>query len=332
MAYNPAGILSTTTAQAHLNLVHYTNKALDQLRTKFVYRDVFDEFTLPRNSGLSIQMHRYDNLSPNLTPAVEGDVPTSLTLSSKAVRCSVSLFSSFIAVSDLQEATAPDNQLVVASENLGYRAGYSVDNLHRGIIDDQAPHATLALAGSNFTVADARNGRHQLQALNILPFKDGLFKILVHPYVSYDLVNDPNVNGLADITKYTARGNGNPLFSYEDRGLVTEVAGCRIEETTSVFSETISTVNYYRTYIFGKGGLGSVSLEGFSPSKVRDPQNQNFKIMVNRFTGGSVADPTNAIAGSVAYKFACGGTHLSGPEGIGGPFRFRVWACPSTIA
>lgn len=333
MAVFPVGMQSTTTTEAHLATVYYTRVALDQLWKKFVYYGVFEEFTLPQHSGMSVQMHRYNSLAPNLTPTTEGDVGTSLTLSSRALRVSPSHFSSFITVSDFHQATAMDDQIAAASKQLGYRAGYSVDNLLRGVIDDQAPYMNQALLGANLTIADCRAVRHLLQGVDVQGwFNDNKFMAFVHPYVSYDVVNDPAANGLADISKYNTNVKDSPLFSYEDRGTLTEVAGCLIKETTSVFSQVVSSVTQYRSYFFGKGALGCVSLAGFAPSKVMDPKKENFKITTKKLEGTSGFDPVGVLAGYASYKFVMGATWLDGPEGIGGTFRARTIDAPSTIA
>lgn len=341
MAAFPVGMKSNNVTEAHLNTVYYTRKSLDRLMKKFVYRDVFQKFTLPKNSGFSVQMHRYNNLTPSLTPSTEGDVGTSLTISSRAVRCSVSHFSSFISVSDLHQATAPDDQVAIAAELLGYRAGYSVDNLHRNIIDDQSPsilRTPVGGAGATVVLRDVRAVRHVLQGLDVKgAVNDTDFKCKMHPYITYDLVNDPETNGLVDIIKYNTDVKSSPLFNYEDRGRLISVAGSIIEETTSVFTGTDSGSGNatYRAYFFGKNALGAVDLAGFGPSEVMDPEKQNFKVWTKKYEGNSAGegwDPTRAMAGFAAYKFVTGGTWLDGPEGIGGTFRARAIDFTSSIA
>ena len=335
----PVGITSRNTNEAHLNTVYYTRKSLDRLMKKFVYRGVFDTTVLPKNSGFSVQMHRYRNLTPSLSPTTEGDIATSLTISSNAVRCSVSHFSSFITVSDLHQATAPDDQLAVAAELLGYRAGYSVDNLHRNVIDDQAGNISRTPIGGvsgTLTLADVRAVRHVLQGADIKGFvNDTTIKAFVHPFASYDLINDPNTNGLADILKRRANTN-DVLTSYEDRGDLLKIGGADLTETTSVFTGTDgSGNNTYRSYYIGKGALGRVDLAGFAPSTVTDPENQNFQIPVKKYGdkgSGEGWDPTGSMAGFASYKFVTGATWLDGPEGIGGAFRARVIDSTSSIA
>jgi N4-gp56 family major capsid protein len=341
MAAFPVGMLSNNVTEAHLQTVYYTRKSLDRLLKKFVYRSVFRQETLPKNSGFSIQMHRYNNLSPSLTPSTEGDVGTSLTISSRAVRCSVSHFSSFISVSDLHQATAPDDQVAIAAELLGYRGGYSVDNLHRNIIDDQAAfilRTPVGGAGGTAVLRDVRAVRHVLQGLDVKgEINDTDFRCFMHPYVTYDLVNDPETNGLVDIIKRTDDVKSSPIFKYEDRGKLLSIAGCLIQETTSVFTGTDSGSGNatYRSYFFGKNPLAAVDLAGFGPSEVMDPSKQNFQVITKKYEGSTARDgwdPTGSMAGFAAYKFVTGGTWLDGPDGIGGTFRARAIDFTSSIA
>lgn len=331
MAYSPAGNLTTSAGLAHLASVLYRKKGLDRLQKIFRFRTACSKDMLQRQSGRTVQFFRYTNFGANVTPTTEGTVGTSLTMSSRIVQATVSQFSAFITVSDLLEATAIDPIVSNASELLGYQAGLSVDTLTRTVIDGESANTNQALLATYLRVADLRNSRHTLQANDVQPFENDEFLVFAHPYATYDLVNDPNAMGLADIFKYNTDVKASPLVKYEDRGLVTHVAGCKVMESTNVKQTTTSGTTTYRAYVFGKDGISTVDLEGMAPSDVVNPDNQRFKINVTR-GGNNIADPEGLIAAAVAYKFATTTVVLEGPSGIGGQYRYRTLDPQSSIA
>jgi N4-gp56 family major capsid protein len=328
MAYQPAGNTSSSAGLAHLANVYYRKKGLDRLQKKFVFRDATMKDMLPKQVGRTVQFFRYVNFGANTVPTTEGVVGTSLSMTSHVVGATVSQYTAFITVSDLLQDTAIDPIVQNAAELLGYSAGLSVDTVVRNVIDAEFSNASQSLLGTYTRVEDLRAARHSLQSNDVLPFEDGEFFAIFHPFSTYDIVNDPAAGGLADIFKYT-QPEKTPLVKYEDRGLVTHVAGCRLIESTNV-KITTGTPNKYRGYIFGRNGIGSVDLEGRGPSDINDPSKQRFRITVVKGEP-SIADPEGVIGAAVSYNFVFTAVVLDGPSGIGGTYRFRELDTVSSI-
>jgi N4-gp56 family major capsid protein len=329
MAYTPATNLTTSAGLAHLAAVYYKKKGLDRLQKKFVFRSACMKDMLAKQMGRTVQWFRYTNFSAATTEATEGTVGTAQSLTSKVVSATIAQYVAFITVSDLLKDTALDPIVQNASELLGYQGGISVDQITRTIIDNESASTNQALLATYLRVPDMRRARHSLQAVDVQPFEDGWFKAFAHPYVTYDLVNDPNASGLADIVKYNQDVKGTALVKYEDRGVVCTVAGCKIIESTNVNTQT--TPNRWRVYVFGWNGVGCVDLEGQGPSDVNDPKNQRFKI--NVIPGSpSIADPEGVIGAAVSYNFKFVTAVLEGPTGIGGSYRYKTLDPQSTIA
>lgn len=333
MAYQPAGNLTSSASLAHLATIFYKKKGLDRLEKKFVFSDACMPDLLPKQSGRTVQWFRYSNFSANTTSTTEGTPGTSLSLTSRTVQASVSQYTSFITVSDLLADTAIDPVVQNASELLGYQAGLSVDTITRNIIDSEFANASVNLLGSYAKVADLRNLHAILQSSDVQPFDaNNKFFCVLHPYVSYDIINDPSANGLADIFKYTNPKAAGSLIDYEDRGEVTVVAGARVVESTNV-KFTAGSPNTYRLYYFGKNGIGRVDLEGRGPQQVKDPKKQRFAIRVVK--GGpenlTIADPEGVIGAAVSYNFVYTAVVLDGPAVIGGSYRYRMIDAASSI-
>ncbi len=326
MPYGPAGNFTGQSGQAHLASVFYRRKGLDRLQKKFQFRAGLTTDVLPKQQGRTIQWYRYNNLAPSDTQTPEGVIGTSLAMSSNVVGATVSQYTSFISISDLQLDTSIAPEIQNASELLGYRAGLSVDNMTRNVLDAENAGCSQTLLGASMTVSDLRAVRTNLQARDVRPLPDGYFLAIMHPFITYDLVNDPTANGLADIWKYTDPEKGAGI-KYEDRGTIGNIAGCKILESTNTFSSG----NSYRSYFIGDGAVTAVDLEGRGPSKVVDPTKQKFMINVIQ-PGKYGADPEGVIGAYVSYNFVFTTVVLEGPAGIGGTYRMRQIDAASTIA
>lgn len=331
MGYTPASNLTSTPTLAHLVQVFYRKRGLDRLQKKFVFREACMDDMLPKQNGKTVQWFRYTNLAANTTPAVEGTVGTGVAMTSRTVSATVSQYTAYITVGDLLQDTAIDPIVQNASELLSYSGGLSVDTITRTIIDAEQASTDQALLGAFARVADLRNSRHQLQAVDVEPMDDGNFFAICHPFVSYDIVNDPAAAGFVDINKYQ-HSRDSAITKYEDRGQITIVGGCRLIESTNVATSAGPPATY-RMYVFGKNGVGAVDLEGRGPNKVKDPRKQRFNIRIIK--GGAsvdnIADPEGVIGAAVSYNYVYCAVVLEGPAGIGGTYRYKTLECPSSI-
>ena len=329
MAYTPAANITSSATLPHLQTIYYKKTGLDRLMKKFVFRKPCLKDSIPKASGRTVQWFRYLNLSAVTTATTEGQVGSPLSITSKTLGATVSQYTSFINLSDYLMDTGIDATATNAAELLGYQAGLSVDTLTRYIFDNEFSSTNLTTIGTYFRVADLRNTRSQLQSVDVQPMDDGEFYAYMHPFVTFDLVNDPAAGGLADIFKYNQDVKSTPLVKYEDRGLVTHIAGCRVEESTNV-KVTTGSPNKYRVYIFGKNAVGAVDLEGRGPSNVTDPAKQSFKI--NTIKGApSIVDPEGVIGAACSYNFVFTSVVLEGPSGIGGTYRFKMFDAATSI-
>jgi N4-gp56 family major capsid protein len=331
MAYQPTSNMHYTPSMAHYPTVYYNKVGLDRLEKKFLFRSVCKPDMLPKRQGKTVVWYRYQNFASNTTPAVEGTVGTGQALSSNIVSATVSQYTSYITVSDFAMNTFIDPIIENASDLLGYQAGLSVDVITRTVIDNESSSTDVAFQSSTnyLKVSDLRNVGAVLTSNDVERFDGGGFRCILHPFALYDLVNDPDANGYADIFKYT--GTDNLLVRGEnERGTpVTTVADCKLMVSTNVKTQTVP--NRYRVYVFGKNGVGSVDLQGEGPSDVVDPKNQKFKINTKTFTGISEANPEGTIGGVCSYNFSFTTVILDGPTGIGGSYRFRTMDAESSI-
>ena len=326
MAYQPASNITTQGSFTHLATVYYDRMALDQLRTTFMFGRALDRKMLGKRNGKTIQWYRYSDFGANTTPGTEGQVGTGLTMTTTTVSATVAQYFDFLTISDFLDDTSISDEFEAASDQLGYRAGLTVDELNKAEIDSAAVSVDVALLGSFFSAKDGANVRHTLQAANVRPIEGNYFNALIHPYISYDLLNDPAAGGFQDIVKQYNQDGSDKLKTLPDRGFVGRLNSVQYWETTNV-TMVAGTPNKWRTYFFGAGGVAGVDLEGRGPSRVERPdQGQRFRVNVIR-PGLSIADPAGVIKGAVSYNFVYVAKILDSTN-----YRFRKIDSPSSIA
>lgn len=295
MAYAPASNLTTTGSLTHLAAVWYNRKALDQLKQRFRFLIATEPDILPRRNGKKVQWFRYSLLAANTTPSSEGAVGTGLALTTGTVTATVAEYSDFITISTFLQETAIDAIVENASEQLGYRAGLSVDTIVRTEFDT-ATSAELTTIGANPSVQDIRKAIALLQGANVNPKMGDDYVVITHPYVLYDIKSDNTAGGFIDVVKYAAPDR---MLSGEEG----RVAGARIFSTTNVKTSGAAPTALYWMYTVGKGAVGSVDLAGSGPSRVvGEPGAGAFKI--NVINGGpQIADPEGMIGAAVSYRY-----------------------------
>lgn len=331
MAYAPVpvGNLSTSSNLPHLATVFYRKKGLDRLQKKFQFDKPCQHDMIPLASGRTVQFFRYQNLPASTTvKSPEGSVGTSLSTQSNTLQATVAQFTDYITVSDLLADTAIDPIVQSNAELLGYRGGLSVDTITRNVFDAEQASTDVTPTGTYLSASDFRAMSAWLSGTDVEPMDDGFYLSIAHPYVLYDLVNDPAANGLADIYKRNL-SEDTALIKPEDRNFVANIGQCKIYSSTNA-TLVAGTPNKWRVYTFGANGVGCVDLQGRGPSRIVDPKRQRFNINVIKGERG-IWDPEGIIGAAVSYNFVFVPVVLEGPAGIGGSYRFRTMDVPSSI-
>ena len=331
MPYSPASVVSTNSSLAHGVQAYYNRTALTNIYANTIFDRPCTEYTLPKQSGKTIQMFRYNLLGTvSTTPtAAEGTVGSAqFTPASKILVCSVAQYDDFISTSDFNMATAIDDVLENYSRLLGIQAGLTVDQIIRGVFDaESGTSAMTTLTGTSFQKKDLGLFRAKLSGANVAPHPigRGSYYVIMHPNITYDLTNDPNAGGWLDVTK-TASPEMATLKKMEHQGYIGTINGCSIFESTNVYVSGSTN----RVYAFGKDCAGIVKLAGMGPTTQADPG--NFRVNVIRGNpNGSIPDPTGVIGGVVSYKFYFGACLLGGPTQIGDVYRFRLGDATTTV-
>jgi N4-gp56 family major capsid protein len=330
MSYSPAGNLTTTGSINHLATVWYNRRALDQLKKRFRFYNACEPDMIPRRSGKVAQWFRYALLGANTSPAGEGSVTSSNTLTTATVSGTVAEYSDFITVSTLLDETAIDPIVTNAAEQLGYSAGLSVDTLIKTEFDaNSGAVLSPGTIGAVATVDDFRRAKALLEGTDVRPKDADFYYAISHPYIIYDVKSDNTAGGFIDLLKFAEMGKGmnsellkppNPFDA--PVGIVDNI---KIWATTNVTTSGSAPNVLYSNYVVGRGAVGAVDLQGSGPSKVEDPSKQQFRINVIR-GGPQIADPAGMIGAAVSYRYVFVAKTLDSTN-----FRYRIFKADASL-
>jgi len=301
MAYTPASVVTTTGSLTHLATIWYDKVAVENLKAHLPFQAATERRTLPKRSGKTIQIFGYQVLTANTTPGTEGTVGTGIAPTTATNSTTLAQYFDFMSFSDLLIETAIDPIVENSAGEMGYRAALTVNSLTASAFEAAvAGGVAIDLADNEFfTAAIARQAVMSLRGQNARPKADGMFYGIIHPFVSYDLLNDNTAGGVIDIMKHVQSGV-NELMRGVQGYRVIDIGGVRYIETTTVptyASYPSAGKTGYATYVVGKDAIFSVSL-----GATQVPNENNFRLITRNWEP-SVADPAGVVGASVAYNF-----------------------------
>lgn len=318
MSYAPPGNSTQSVGLAHQATVFYDRVGLDRLEQMFRFASVCDPHPLPLNAGKTYQTYRFTLPGANTVPSAE-TVGTPFSQTSTTVSATIEQYSDFTSSSELLMLTDIAQTTTRMVDDMSYRGAKTADVIFRTEFDSNSSTVTATL-GSAFSAADIRKNKHLLTGADVRGRIDmgGDFGVIIHPYVSHDLVADNTAGGFIDVMKYA---DPSRIIS----GEIGKIDGCRLLETTNVATTGTAPSVLYNTYLVGQGAVGNIDLTGKGPTKVVDARNERFRL--NIVAGGpSPADPEGNIGQYVSYWFATAAKTLDSTT-----FRYKVIQADSSI-
>lgn len=248
----------------------YDMTLIDEASASLVHDQFGQKRPIPKNGGKTIEFRKFAPLAKAITPLTEGVTPDGKSLNVSTITATVSQYGDYITQSDVLELTALDNTILEATKLLGRQAGVTLDTVVRNVLQ----------SGTNVTycpkfVKDATSGKVTETAVTAradldntsqltvkvlqqvvaklrgqnAPTINGKYVAIIHPYVAYDLMRDPE---WIDAHKYT---NAENLYE----GEIGEIAGIRFVQTTEA---KIYTGGVFGTLVFGDGAYGVTEITG----------------------------------------------------------------------
>ena len=243
----------------------YDMTLIDEASANLVHDQFGQKRPIPKNGGKTIEFRKFAPLAKATTPLTEGVTPDGKSLTVTAITASVNQYGDYITQSDVLELTSLDNTILEATKLLGRQAGATLDTVVREVLQG-TPNVTycpkVASGGAETEVKsrDALDNTSQLTVKVIqqvvaklrgqnAPTINGKYVAIIHPYVAYDLMRDPE---WIDAHKYTTSTN-----LYE--GEIGEIAGVRFVQTTEA---KVYDGGVFGTLIFGEGAYGVTEITG----------------------------------------------------------------------
>lgn len=201
--------LQNTTAASGMTAemkTYYEKTLLDLAEPALVHDQFGDSYPIPANNGKTIEFRRYTALPKATEPLTEGVTPAGQTLTVTTVTADVHQYGGWVALTDMLDLAAIDNNVVQATNLLASQGGRTMDTIVRDILNsgtnviyapkvaDGAETAVTSRATldktAQLTVDVINQAVALLQAQNADPIGDS-YVAIVHPYTSYDIRRDP---------------------------------------------------------------------------------------------------------------------------------------------
>ena len=264
---------------------------------------------LDENSGNKLVLFMYQNLpAPPTTQAPEGTIQTGLSVSVVQNTSTIGNYADYMNISTYAIQTAIDPALEALGVQMAYRLAQVINIITQNTAD--GANAVDALVGhlsktgsANLVTTDITTAVQSLQGVNALPFEDGRYFGVTHPFSVGDVLVDKNNNSLVDVLKRTAQGNERlKELPAPDGDAVTVLdwGGATFFQSTFVkatpnYSGTTQTG--LRTYLTGKDGVISISFGAKENTSIGDGNWRNLNVWVRRLTEPSGYDPSRMIGG-----------------------------------
>ena len=243
----------------------YDMTLIDEAQAALVHDQFGQKRPIPKNGGKTIEFRKFAALTKALTPLTEGVTPDGKGLTVSTITATVSQYGDYITQSDVLELTSLDNTILEATKLLGRQAGLTLDTIVRNVMQSgtNVTYCPKVAADGSETAVSARASLDNTCQLTVkvlqqvvaklraqnAPTINGKYVAIIHPYVAYDLMRDPE---WIDAHKYAKPDN-----LYE--GEIGEVAGIRFVQTSEA---KIYSGGVFGTLVFGEGAYGVTEITG----------------------------------------------------------------------
>ena len=289
------------------NKTFYDMTLIDEAGPELVHDQFAQKRPIPANGGKKIEFRKFASLPKALTPLTEGVTPDGKNLKVESIEAEVAQYGDYITQSDVLELTSIDNTIVEATKLLGKQAGLTLDTITRNVL--QSGTMVFYAPKGDGTVVTSRAGLDntckltvdvikQVAALlkkNNAPKIDGSYVCIIHPFVAYDLMSDPE---WIDAHKYTTSEN---IFN----GELGKIGGVRFVESSEakvysggVFGCLMLGANAYGVTEITGGGLQTIIKQKGSAGTA-DPLDQRSSI------GWKAIKTAEILVDAYMYRIEC---------------------------
>lgn len=268
--------VTTTTLSAEMK-TFYDMRLIDEASPMLVHEQFGQKRPIPQVGGKTVNFRRFSPLAKATTALTEGVTPSGSSLSVSSISAIVAQYGDYVVQSDVLELTAVDNTILETTKLLGRQAGLTMDTIVRNalLLGTNKSYAPKYVADTNgnlvetevtktadldtsakLTVDVVQRVVAKLRAQNA-PTIGGDYVCIIHPYVAYDLMRDPE---WIDAHKYATPEN---LYT----GEIGKMAGVRFVQSTEAKidkggSDNPSGLAVFHCLFIGDGAYGVTEVTG----------------------------------------------------------------------
>lgn len=218
--------------------IYYDQNLIDYAQAQLVHEQFAVKKPIPKNHGKTTEFRKYHPLVKATQPLTEGVTPDGKKMVVTAITATIGQFGDFIAMTDMLQLTAIDNNVLQATKLLGRQAGLTMDTVVREAMNaganvgyastwsgtTETTHASRYSldAGAKLTVLEVQKAVRTLRRNNAPTFNDGYYRAIIHPDCAFDLMRDPEWQ---DWHKYAS-----PEEAY--KGEIGRIGGVRFVQST----------------------------------------------------------------------------------------------------
>ena len=245
------------------NKTFYDMTLIQEASAQLVHDQFGVKKPIPANGGKTIEFRKFVSYGKALTPLQEGVTPQGKAVKVEAITSTVDQYGDYTMLTDVLDLTAIDNVVLETTKNHGRQAGMTLDTVTRDVLHsgtnvtycgDGTSRKTLT-KDDQLTVDTIMQVVAKLRSMNA-PTINGKYVAIIHPYVAYDLMRDPE---WIDAHKYT-----NSTNLYE--GEIGEIAGVRFVQTSEAKIYTgdscPSGLAVFGTLFLADGAYGVTEITG----------------------------------------------------------------------
>lgn len=271
------------------NKTFYDKTLLVEAQANLVHDQFAQKRPIPKNGGKKIEFRKFASLPKALTPLTEGVTPDGKSLEVSKIEAEVSQYGDYVVYSDVLDLTAIDPVVTEGVKVIGNQAGLTLDTVTRNVLQTgtnvfYAPKGD----GTEVTSREGLDNTCKLTAKVVkkvaaflkkvnAPKINGDYVAIIHPFVAYDLQNDPE---WLESHKYAT-----PENIYE--GELGKIGGVRFVESSEA-------------KVYAGGVFGCIFL-GANAYGVTEIEGGGLKTIIKQLGSSGVADALDQRA-SIGWK------------------------------
>lgn len=271
------------------NKTFYDKTLLVEAQANLVHDQFAQKRPIPKNGGKKIEFRKFASLPKALTPLTEGVTPDGKSLEVSKIEAEVAQYGDYVVYSDVLDLTAIDPVVTEGVKVIGNQAGLTLDTVTRNVLQTGTNVFYCPKGdGTEVTSREALDNTCKLTAKEVkkvaaflkkvnAPKINGDYVAIIHPFVAYDLQNDPE---WIEAHKYAT-----PENIYE--GELGKIGGVRFVES--------SEAKVYEGGVFGCIFLGA------NAYGVTEIEGGGLKTIIKQLGSSGVADALDQRA-SIGWK------------------------------